>query len=229
MIKMGAEFFSSVFFKPTLCLLLGLLLGFLMDYVNGRHFGMALFVVDLTDNQKYAALVASLCAFLLFRRKKQKVSLHGGLFFSHHFKTLASLLTMGFMSYCVLPPHVRNAAFQWGMTTLLREAPTEAATLRKLLIEKKPDPAKALPYGYGHPEIGDSWRARIHVLEIVYSKHCNTLVIKGHCRYRVAVFLDSVDEATAKKVIAEDVWRFDARPLFSVKACGVTLVWEDIT
>ena len=202
-----------------------------MDYFHGRNFGMVLLAIDLTDKQKFAALVASFFAFFLFSKKKAKVPPQVGLSFRYPFKALTSLLIMGFISYCLLPSNIRNTIFQFGMTSLLREFPEEAAILGKLLIEKKPDPAKALPYDSAHPVIGDSWKSRIHVLEIVHSRHCNILIIKGHFRYKVAVFLDSVDEATAKQIIVEDVSRvlkFE-RPLYSVKGCGVTLVWEDIT
>lgn len=214
---------------PALCALLGLLLGFLMDYYHGRGFGVALFVLDLTDNEKYGALAASFFASLFFWNKKTKCPTYAALFFQHSFKTLTALLFLAFFSYCRLPSSTRNAVFKLGMTSFLREFPEEVATLRKLLIEKKPDPAETLPYYSGHPEIGDSWRARIKVQEIVYSKDCNILVRMGHDRYRVAFFLDTLDESTAKKVIVRDSWSYRARPLFSAKAFGLTLVWEDIT
>ena len=231
MIKFNFRLFPRRFFTSMLALLLGLYLGFLMDYFHGRKFGMVLLVIDLTDSQKYTALVVSLCAFLFFRKKRRRIPPNAGLFALHHFTTFTSLLITAFILYCSLPSNIRNASFKYGMTSFLSQHPEESAILRKLLVEKKPDPEEALPYESAYPGIGDSLRSRIHVLSIVYSEHCNTLIIHGHFRYIVAVFLDSVDEATAKEIIAHDVYRlsaFKGRPLFSVKAFGLTLVWEDI-
>ena len=157
------------------------------------------------------------------------------MFFRHDIKALAALLIMGFFSYChLLPSTVRNTVFKWGIITFLREYPGDAAILRKLLIEKKPDPAKALPSSsfIGFDGMGEKWQTELRPLEMVFSRLGNTLIFKEHSRYVVAVFLDSVDEATAKQIIAEDNSRisaFNGRPLFSATAYGVTLVWEDIT
>jgi hypothetical protein len=126
------------------------------------------------------------------------------------------------------------SALKWGIITFLRDYPADAAILRKLLIEKKPDPAEALPSSsfVGFDGMGEKWQTDLRPLWIVYSGRCNTLIFKGHFRYVVAVFLDSVDEATAKQIIAEDNSRipcFEGRRVFSTTAYGVTLVWEDIT
>lgn len=231
MIQLNAKFFSSRFFISSLCLLLGLLLGFWMDYSQGRKFGVAI-AFDLTDHEIYTALAVSFCAFLFFSRKKAGKTPRTGLFFRHPFKALASLLIMGFFSYRLLPSTARNTVFKWGITSFLRDYPGDAAILRKYLIEKKPDPTKALPSFSPISGLGEKWQSDLHPLEMIYSRRCNTLIIKGHFRYVVGVFLDSVDEATAKQIIAEDVSRisaFNGRPLFSTTACGVTLVWEDIT
>lgn len=217
---------------PALCALLGWLLGFLMDYYHGRGFGKALFVIDLTDHEKYVALAASFGASLFFWKRKAKKPTHASSFFQHSFKTLTSLLILAFFLYCRLPASARNAVFRMGMTSFLSQFPDEAATLKILLIENKPDPEKNLPYASYYPMVGDGSRSRIMLANIVYSKPCNTLVIKGHFRYIVAVFLDHVDDATAKKAITEDVCKFanfSGRPLFFTKAFGLTLVWEDIT
>ena len=96
MIKFNAKFFSGVFFISILFLSLGLLSGFLMDYFHGRNFGMVLLAIDLTDKQKFAALVASFFAFFLFSKKKAKVPPQVGLSFRYPFKALTSLLIMGF-------------------------------------------------------------------------------------------------------------------------------------
>lgn len=232
MIQGNAKSSFRRFCMPALCALLGLLLGFLMDYHHGRGFGVALFVLDLTDNEKHAALATSFFASLFFWNKKTTSPPHAGLFFQHSFKTLTSLLFLAFFSYCRLPASARNAVFRLGMTSFLSQFPDEAATLKILLIENKPDPEKNLPYASYYPMVGDGSRSRIMLANIVYSKPCNTLVIKGHFRYIVAVFLDHVDEATAKKAIIEDVCKFanfSGRPLFFTKAFGLTLVWEDMT
>lgn len=234
MIQLNAKFFSSRFFISSLWLALGLLLGFWMDYSNGRRFGMDI-AFDLTDHEKYLVLAVSFCAVLFFNRKKKRKSFHDGMFFRHDVKALASLLIMGFFSYChLLPSTVRNTAFKWGIISFLRDYPGDAAILRKYLIEEKPDPAKALPSSSSSvfDGMGEKWQTDLRPLKMVFSRRCNTLIIKGHFRYVVAVFLDSVDEATAKQIIAEDVSRisaFDGRRVFSTAAYGVTLVWEDIT
>ncbi|OYW73017.1 MAG: hypothetical protein B7Z37_23105 [Verrucomicrobia bacterium 12-59-8] len=232
MIQLNASFFSSRFFKSSLWLMLGLLLGFWMDYSNGRRFGMDI-AFDLTGPEKYLVLAVSFCACLFFNRKKKRKSFHDGMFFRHDVKALASLVIMGFFSYChLLPSTVRNTAFKWGITSILRDYPGDAAILRKLLIEEKPHPTKALPSFSILPGMAEKWQTDLRPLEMVYSGRCNTLVFKGHFRYVVAVFLESVDEATAKQIIAEDNSRipcFEGRRVFSTTAYGVTLVWEDIT
>lgn len=234
MIHLDAKFFSSRFFISSLWLALGLILGFLMDFFHGFCFGIGI-GFDLTDHEKYLVLAVSFCACLFFNRKKKRKSFHDGMFFRHDIKALASLLIMGFFSYChLLPSTVRNTGFKWGIITFLREYPRDAAFLRKLLIEKKPDPAQALPASpfLGFDGMGEKWQTELIPLWIVNSERCNTLIFKGHYRYVVAVFLDSVDEATAKQIIAEDNSRipwFEGRRVFSATAYGVTLVWEDIT
>ncbi len=234
MIQWDAKFFSSRFFFSSLWLALGLILGFWMDFFHGWSFGSGM-EFDLTDHEKHLVLAVSFCACLFFNRKKKRKSFHDGMFFRHDIKALAALLIMGFFSYChLLPSTVRNTVFKWGIITFLREYPGDAAVLRKLLIEKKPDPAKALPSSFfiGFDGMGEKWQTELRPLEMVFSRLGNTLIFKEHSRYVVAVFLDSVDEATAKQIIAEDNSRisaFNGRPLFSATAYGVTLVWEDIT
>ncbi len=170
MIQWDAKFFSSRFFISCLWLVLGLLLGFWMDYSNGRRFGMDI-AFDLTDHQKYLVLAVSLCACLFFNRKKTRKSFHDGMFFRHDVKALASLLIMGFFSYChLLPSTVRNTAFKWGIISFLRDYPGDVAILRKLLIEKNPHPEKALPSYSGLPVIPEKWQTDLSPLRIVYSR-----------------------------------------------------------
>lgn len=234
MIQWDAKFFSSRFFVSSRWLALGLILGFWMDFFHGRCFGIGI-EFDLTDHEKYLVLAVSFCACLFFNRKKKRKSFHDGMFFRHDIKALAALLIMGFFSYChLLPSTVRNNAFKWGIITFLHDYPGDAAILRKLLIKKKPDPAEALPASsfIGFDGMGEKWQTDLRPLWIVYSKRCNTLIFKAHFRYVVAVFLDSVDEATAKQLIAADnsgIPCFKGRRVFSATAYGVTLVWEDIT
>ncbi|MDB6004408.1 MAG: hypothetical protein JWR15_1395 [Prosthecobacter sp.] len=229
--KFNVKFFFSIHFTMTLGLLLGLGLGFLMDYFHGRNLGAVLLDMELSDSQNYTALAALFCVLFLFVKNRQKIATAVGLFFLHAFTGFTSLL-MAFVLYCIMPSNIRNASFRFGMTTLLRESPADADVLRKLLIEKKPDPAESLPYLSFDPRIEQSWQSKIHPMMIVFSTHSNVLIMHGHSRYMIAIFLDSVDEATAKKMTVDDVYRvfsFTGRPLFSTRASGLTLVWEDIT
>ncbi len=234
MIKLNAKLFSAGFILLTLGS--GLLLGFLMDYFLGWKFGASFLVIELTDHQNYAmlayaTLVSSLCAYPLFRKGKQKNTPSIGLFLLHHCITLTAVLIMGFISYCTLPSIVRNTVFAWGMTDFLIVYPTERDLFRELLVllEKRRDLAKELP-GSRISFIRGSWPSRIGMRRIVYVRRCNALIISPHVhgrdKCRIAVFLDSVDESAAKKVIAEI---FDELPLFSTRAYGLTLAWEDIT
>ncbi|MDB6004410.1 MAG: hypothetical protein JWR15_1397 [Prosthecobacter sp.] len=233
MIKLNAKIFSAGFILLTLGS--GLFLGFLMDYCHGWEFGSAFLVVELTDNQNYAvlacaALVASLSAFPLFRKRKPEDTPNVGLFLLHHCTTLTAVLIMGFISYCTLPSNVRNTVFGLGMTDFLIQYSTEADLLGKLLVmlEKNPGLTTDLP-GSRVSFIKGGWPSRIGMRRMLYARHCKALIINGHAHGRnkcsIAAFLDSVDEAAAKEVIAEI---FDERPLFSTRAYGLTLVWEDI-
>ncbi len=235
MLQLNASFFSSRLFKSSLWLMLGLLLGFSIDYSNGRSFGMGIAFV-LTGPEKYLVLAVSFGACLFFNRKKKRKSFHDGMFFRHDVKALASLLIMGFFSYChLLPSTVRNTVFGWGMTDLLSVYPTEADILKKTLIEKKPDPAEALPNANATPLhlTGARWQSQIDIQRVAYATHCKALVIHslvhGRNNHTVAVFMDGVDEATTKKVLAEDIWKWYDRPLFSTRTHGLILEWQDIT
>lgn len=235
MIPWHTKLFSSRFFKSGLWLALGLLLGFSMDYSNGRSLGMGI-EFDLTGPQKYLVLAVSFSACLFFNRKKKRKSFHDGMFFRHDVKALASLLIMGFFSYChLLPSTVRNTVFGWGMTDFLSVHPAEADILKKTLIEKKPDPAEALPNANVTPLhlTGARWQSQIDLQRVAYATHCKALVIDSRVHGRnnqtVAVFMDGADEATTKKVLAEDIWKWDDRPLFSTRTHGLILEWKDIT
>lgn len=215
--------------------MLGLLLGFSVDYSNGRMFGMGI-SFDLTGPQKYLVLAVSFSACLFFNRKKKRKSFHDGMFFRHDVKALASLLIMGFFSYCLLlPSTVRNTVFGWGMTDFLSVHPTEADILKKTLIEKKPDPAEALPNANATPLHlpGARWQSQIDFQRVAYATHCKALVIDsrvhGRNKQTIAVHLDGPDVATTQKVLAEDIWKWDDRPLFSTRTHGLILEWQDIT
>lgn len=235
MIQWNAKFFSSRFFQSSLWLMLGLLLGFWLDYSNGRRFGMDI-AFDLTAPQKYLMLAVSFGACLYFNRKKKRKSFHDGMFFRHDIKAPASLLIMGFFSYChLLPSTVRNTVFGWGMTDFLSVYPKEADILKKTLIEKKPEPAEALPNANATPLClnGDKWQSQIDLQRVACATHCRALVIDslvhGRNNQTIAVYLDGADAATTQKVLAADIWIFNARPVFSARTHGLILEWQDIT
>lgn len=217
----------------------GLSLGFLMDYFLGWQFGASELVLELTDTQSYSvlafmAIVAPVSAVSFFR-KKRPADIPGVAFYLlHHCITLAAVLVMGVSSYCILPSSVRNTAFGWGVTDFLFAFPGEAGLLRKTLTEKRPDPAEGrFDFYTPAPLIGSSWETRPGIRGVGYARRSNALVLTsylhGHNRHIVAVFLTGVDEAATEKVLAEDLWIFHARPLFSTRTQGLTLEWQDIT
>lgn len=217
----------------------GLSLGFLMDYFLGWQFGASELVLELTDTQSYSvlafmAIVAPVSAISFFRKKKPADIPGVALSFLHHCITLAAVLFMGVSSYCILPSSVRNTAFGWGVTDFLFAFPGEAGLLRKTLTEKRPDPAEdRLDFYTPAPLIGSSWETRPGIRGVGYDRRSNALVftsyLHGRNRHIVAVFLTGVDEAATEKVLAEDLWTFHARPLFSTRTQGLTLEWQDIT
>jgi len=218
----------------------GLSLGFLMDYFLGWQFGASELVLELTDTQSYSvlafmAVVAPVSAISFFRKKKPADNPDVALSLLHHCITLAAVLVMGVSSYCILPSSVRNTAFGWGVTDFLFEFPGEAGLLRKTLTEKRPDPAEGRIDFLDTPAplIGSSWESRPGIRAVGYASRGNALVFQsflhGHNLHTVAVFLTGVDEAATKKVLAEDLWGFHARPLFSTRTQGLTLEWQDIT
>jgi MFS family permease len=238
MIKLNAKFFLGGFILTTL--FSGLFLGFLMDYFNGWKFGASFLVIELTDHQNYAllafvTLVASLSVLPFFRKKEQKDAPDIVIILFRLCITLTAVLIMGVVSYCTLPASLRNTVFGWGMADFLSAYPTEADILKKTLIEKKPDPAEALPNANATPLylIGPSWQSQINIRRVAYATHCSALIIHGFVHGRnnqtVAVFLDGVDEDHTKKVLAEDIWIFYPRPLFSTRTRGLILEWQDIT
>lgn len=238
MVQLNARFFLVGLILTAL--FSGLFLGFVMDYYNGWKFGASYFVIELTEHQNdvllaFATLMAALSAPPLFRKKEQQAPPDVVLVLRPLSITLTAVLIMGVISYCILPSSVRNTVFGWGMTDFLSEFPQEAGLLKKALIEKKPDPAEALPKANSTPLYltGASWQSQINIRRVAYATHCNALVIHslpyGLNKQTVAVFLEGADEAATKKVLAEDVWIFDARPLFGTKAHGLSLEWKDIT
>ncbi len=238
MMKLNFRFFLCGLLLTAL--LSGLFLGFVMDYYNGWKFGASYLVLEFTEHQNHAILafvilIASLSAYPFFRKKEQKDTPDVVLVLLRHCITLTAMLVMGVISYCMLPSSVRNTVFGWGMTDFLSEFPVEAGLLKKTLIEKKPDPAEALPNANATPLylIGASWQSQIDIRRVAYATHCNALIIQsrvhGLNNQTVTAFLDSVDEAATKKVLAEDVWIFDARTVFSTRTHGLVLEWKDIT
>jgi hypothetical protein len=217
----------------------GLSLGFLMDYFLGWQFGASELVLELTDTQSYSvlafmAIVAPVSAISFFRKKKPADIPDVALSLLHHCITLAAVLVMGVSSYCLLPSSVRNTAFGWGVTDFLFAFPGEAGLLRKTLTEKRPDPAEGrIDFYTPAPLIGSSWETRPGIRGVDYDRRSNALVLTsflhGHNRHIVAVFLTGLDEAATEKVLAEDLWGFHARPLFSTRTQGLTLEWQDIT
>ncbi|MDB6004406.1 MAG: hypothetical protein JWR15_1393 [Prosthecobacter sp.] len=211
-----------------------------MDYFLGWKFGASELVLELTDTQSYSVLayvtlVASLSAFSFFREKKPKDRPDVVLFLLQHCITLTAVLVMGVSSYCILPSSVRNTVFGWGAADFLFVFPGEAGLLRTTLTEKRPDPAYdpidvlATPA----PLIGSSWQTQPGIRGVGYASHRNALVFEsflhGHNRHEIAVFLAGEDEAATKKVLAEDIWIFHARALFSIRTHGLILEWQDIT
>lgn len=238
MIKWNAKFILSGLL--LLALFSGLSLGFLMDYFLGWKFGASQLVLELTDTQSYSVLafmaIVALVSAISFFRKKKPADIPGVAWpLLHHCITLTAVLVMGVSSYCILPSSVRNTAFGWGVTDFLFAFPGEAGLLRKTLTEKKPDPAEGRfdVLDTPAPLIGSSWETRPGIRGVRYASRGNALVLTsflhGHNRHIVAVFLTGVDEAATKKVLAEHLWIFHARPLFSTRTQGLTLEWQDIT
>lgn len=217
----------------------GLSLGFLMDYFLGWKLGASELVLELTDTQSYSVLafmaIVALVSAISFFRKKKPADIPGvALSLLHHCITLAAVLVMGVSSYCILPSSVRNTVFGWGVADFLFAFPGEAGLLRKTLTEKRPPADDQIDFSdTPAPLIGSSWESRPGIRGVGYASRGNALVFEsylhGHNRHVVAVFLTGVDEAATKKVLAEDLWIFHARPLFSTRTQGLTLEWQDIT
>ncbi|WP_395752514.1 hypothetical protein [Prosthecobacter sp.] len=215
----------------------GLALGFLMDYFHGWKFGEADLALEFTDAQSYAVLafttlVAALSATPVFRKKKPTDIPDVVLPLFYHVITLTAVLVMGVTSYCILPSSVRNTVFGWGVADFLGVYPTEADSLKKLLVERKPASAEPPPILL-FPEIKGTWHSQINIRRISYARRCNALTIHSHTHSRninrVAVLLAGVDEADIRKVLAEDVWSFEARPVFGIRSRGLVIEWQDIT